>query len=106
MKDDAALNNILSITGAGLLIFISGLIFLLLRDFASKYIRYFLPLPPIAVAAYIYVFNLYQFNNGELSGNLSDLAKEIFLSIGVVSVSFTAFTGILILFINIFRKFI
>lgn len=106
MKEDTTITNILSIAGAGLLILISGLFFLLIKDFTGRNIRYFLPLPPIAVAAYIYVFNLYQHNNGELSGNLSGLFKEIAMSVGVVSISFAAFTGMLILFINIFRKFL
>ena len=106
MKENSTITNILSIAGAGLLIFISGLFFLLFKDFTGRNIRYFLPLPPIAVAAYIYVFNLYQHNNGELSGNISGLVREIAMSIGVISISFAAFTGLLILFINIFRKFI
>ncbi len=106
MKEDGTLTNILSIAGAGLLIFISGLIFLLFRDFAFRNIRFFLPLPPIAVAAYIYVFNLYQSNNGEITGNLSNLVKEIVLSTGVISISFAAFTGLLILFVNLFKKLI
>jgi hypothetical protein len=106
MEEDPTLTNILSITGAGLLIFISGLIFLIFRDFAARNIRYFLPLPPIAVAAYIYVFNLYQQNNGDLSSNLSNLTREIILSVGIISISFAAFTGLLILFINLFRKFL
>ncbi len=104
MQDDSTLTNILSITGAGFLILLTGLSFLLFRDFISKHIRYFLPIPPIGVAAYIYVFNLYQYYNGDLTDSLSGTLKEILLSIGIMSISFTAFVVLLVLIIGTTRK--
>jgi len=104
MQEDATLTNILSITGAGLLILLTGLSFLFFRDSISKNIRFFLPIPPIGVAAYVYVFNLYQFNNGGLSGSLLGLIKEILKGVGIISISFAAFVIVLILFINMMQK--
>ncbi len=104
MQKDSILINILSITGAGLLILLTGTTFLVFRDFISKYIRYFLPLPPVGVAAYIYVYNLYQHYNGEVTNSVSVTIKEILLGVGVVSVSFAVFVGVLVVFIDIFRK--
>lgn len=104
MQGDSILINILSITGAGFLILLTGLGFLVFRNFIADHIRYFLPIPPIGVAAYIYVFNLYQHYDGNLDVRFSGTLKEILLSVGVVSFSFAAFVVILILFIATTRK--
>jgi hypothetical protein len=106
MQEDAALTNILSITGAGLILLLTGLSFLVFRDYISKHIRYFLPVPPIGVAAYIYVFNLYQHFDGNLTTRLSWVLKEVLLSVGIMSFSFAAFVVLLILFIDTAHKFI
>jgi hypothetical protein len=106
MQEDSIITNILSIAGAGLLILLTGLSFLFFRDFISKNIRYFLPIPPIGVAAYIYVFNLYQHNNGDFTGRLTGTIKEILLSVGIISFTFATFVVLLILFIGTFRKFV
>jgi hypothetical protein len=106
MQKDAILTNILSITGAGLLIFLTGISFVLFRDFISKYIRFFLTLPPIGVAAYIFVYNLYQHYEGEVTTSIPVTIKEVLIGVGVVSVSFAAFAALLILFINTIRKMI
>lgn len=104
MQEEPNLTNILSIAGAGLLIFLTGLSFLFFREFISRNIRFFLPLPPIAVAAYIYVINLYQQKNGLLTDTFVDITKEVIISVGFASFSFATFVGLLILFINTFRK--
>jgi hypothetical protein len=104
MQEDSTLTNILSITGAGLLILLTGFSFLFFRDFISKNIRYFLPIPPIGVAAYIYVFNLYQHNDGDFAGSIAETIKEILLSVSIVAFTFTTFVLFLILFINTVRK--
>lgn len=105
MQENSVLTNILAIAGAGLLIFLTGIGFLVFRDFITRNLRYFLPLPPIGVAAYIYVYNLYQHYNGNITSDLSGTIKEVLLSVGVVSGSFAAFVVLLILFINTTRKF-
>jgi len=104
MKEDSIITNILSIAGAGLLILLTGIIFLFFRDYIFRHIRYFLPIPPIAVAAYIYVYNLYQHKEGHLTGSFAEISKELLVSIGITSMSFAVFVGLLIVFINAFRK--
>ena len=104
MKEDSIIINILSIAGAGLLLLLTGLVFLIFRAYIAKHIRFFLPIPPIGVAAYIYVYNLYLQNDGQVAGNFPSLAKEIVLSVMVASISFTVFIGLLIVFINFFRN--
>jgi hypothetical protein len=106
MQGNSNYTNILSIAGAGLLIFLTGICFLIFRDYISRNIRYFLPLPPIGVAAYIYVYNLYQHYNGEISLNIAGTMKEVLVSVAVASVSFGLFAGLLILFIDISKRII
>lgn len=104
MKEDSILTNILSIAGSGLLLLLTGLVFLIFRDYISKHIRFFLPIPPVGVAAYIYVYNLYLQNGNRFAGNFSSMAKEVFLSVIAVSISFAVFAVLLIIFINFFRN--
>ena len=78
---------------------------MLLRGMGSISLVFFLPIPPIGVAAYIYVFNLYQHNHGNLPSRLSGTVKEIILSVGVIAGTFAVFVVLLILFINTVRKF-
>ncbi len=104
MQKDPNLTIIILIAGAGLIIFLTGLGFLFLRDFVSRNIRYFLPLPPVSVAAYIYVYNLYQHNDGVLPEKISEVSKELIVSVGITSFSFAAFAGLLILFVSAVRK--
>jgi len=104
MKEDSILTNILSIAGSGLLLLLTGLVFLIFRDYISKHIRFFLPIPPVGVAAYIYVYNLYLQNGNRFAGNFSSMAKEVFLSVIAVSISFAVFVVLLIIFINFFRN--
>ena len=106
MEEDSVVINILSIAGAGLIILITGIVFFIFKDYIDKHIQYFLPIPPIAVAAYIFVYNLYQQKSVQLSGQLFMLLKEVLMSVGIVSISFAVFTVLLILFIDVCRKLI
>jgi hypothetical protein len=106
MEKDPNQTNIILIAGAGLLIFLTGLSFLFFRDIVSKNIRYFLPLPPIGVAAYVYVNHFYQHNNGDIPVKVTDFFKEVFTSIGIASISFAFFVVLLILFVDTVRKYI
>ncbi|RAM03882.1 hypothetical protein DO021_00185 [Desulfobacter hydrogenophilus] len=59
-------------------------------------IRYFLPIPPIGVAAYIFVFNLFKSYDGRLPEKTMVVASEIFISTAISSLIFFAFTVFLI----------
>lgn len=106
MEEDSVVINILSIAGAGLIILITGIVFFIFKDYIDKHIQYFLPVPPIAVAAYIFVHNMYQQNSIQLSGNVIQLLKEVLMSVGIVATSFAIFSVLLILFIDFCRKLI
>ncbi|MGD2156887.1 MAG: hypothetical protein PVG32_08450 [Anaerolineales bacterium] len=106
MEEEILKTNILSITVSGLLILLTGALFLIFRGTLSKNLRFFLPIPPLGVAAYIFVFNLYVYYGGNLPDNRWETAKEILYSITISSIIFGAFTVLLIVLIGSLRRFL
>ena len=80
MNDEMLKVNILSITSAGLLMLLTGLLLYVFRDVVSRNVRFFLPVPPLGVAAYVFVFNLFAFYNGNLPGNFWDTVRGVVIS--------------------------
>jgi len=72
--------NILSIVFTGILMAIMGVLLCFFRGFVARNIRFFLPVPPIGVAAYIFVFNMFKHYEGGLPGSRIDTLLEIALS--------------------------
>lgn len=91
MSDDMLKLNILTIMVSGFLMLLTGAFLYIFRDEVAKNLRFFLPLPPIGVAAYIFTFNMFREYNGNLPGNLWDTIRELALGTVVVSVVFGAF---------------
>lgn len=91
MNDEMLKVNILSITAAGFLMLITGLLLYIFSDVVSRNIRFFLPVPPLGVAAYVFVFNLFAFYNGNLPGNIWDTVRELGISAGISGIVFCAF---------------
>ena len=91
MNDEMLKVNILSITSAGLLMLLTGLLLYVFRDVVSRNVRFFLPVPPLGVAAYVFVFNMFAFYNGNLPGNFSDTVRELVTSAAISGVVFCAF---------------
>ena len=104
LNDNTLITNTLSIVGAGLLILITGILFFIFRESVSKYIRFLMPIPPLAVAAYIFVFNMYVYYRGNLPERTVDIVKEIILSVAFSSLVFGAFTVLIILLISVVKK--
>ena len=99
MNKDMLKINILSIVLSGLIIMVSGGIIYFFRGLLTNgTIRYFLPIPPIAVAAYIFVFNMFKYQSSRSPAKL-DLAVELLLATLVSSSFFLIFTAVLILVI-------
>ncbi|WP_372683784.1 hypothetical protein [Desulfosarcina sp.] len=63
--------------------------------------RYLLPLPPIGVASYVFVYNMFSKYGGTRPGSLADIIKEVVLASGIASVSFSMFTLILVFMVNL-----
>ncbi len=104
MEQDVLRTNLLSIVGAGFLMLLAGTFLYFYRDNLSANYRFFMPLPPLAVAAYIYVFNMFGHYSGELPNGFWVTMKEILISIAVTSTSFGIFVILLIAIISFFRQ--
>ena len=105
MKNDSFITNILTLSAAGFLILLTGVGLYFFRDTFTRYVRFFLPIPPLAVAAYIYVFNMYEVFNGDLSGNKREVLQDVLTSIVSAGLFFTTFTVSLILLIHFLRRY-
>ncbi len=91
--------NILSITVSGLVLALAGLALFVLRDSVAKYLRFFLPIPPIAVAAYVYVLNMFRFYNAKLPGGGWTTVRELFSGTLVATIVFSVFTTAMVVII-------
>lgn len=65
-------------------------------------IRYFLPIPPIAVAAYIFVFNMFKYQSNYSPAKLN-IAVEMLIATLVSGLFFFIFIAVLILVIMNFK---
>ena len=103
MNPELLKTNILSIAVAGLLILLTGIVLYLFREQIAGNVRFFMPIPPLAVAAYIFVFNMYNHYDGRLPEGEWVAAKEILYSTAIAALSFGVF-AILILSIILISK--
>ena len=104
MEDKMLKVNILAIAISGLLMFLIGGGLYLFKGFISSHIRYFLPIPPLAVAAYVFVFNMFKHYEGDLPAKKWDVIAEICYSTLAAAVIFGVFTILLIVIIDVARK--
>ena len=91
MNDEMLKVNILTITVAGFLMLLTGVFLYMFRNFVYDNLRFFLPIPPLGVAAYIFVFNLFNYYRGDLPGNVWDTARELIYSAVASGVVFCVF---------------
>ena len=64
MEEDFLKLNMLTIAASGFLILLTGVLLYVFRDPVSRNLSFFLPIPPIGVAAYIFVFNMFRYYEG------------------------------------------
>ncbi len=94
----------LSIAVAGFLMLLTGLFLYLFRNEVSGNVRFVMPIPPLVVAAYIFVFNLYRHYNGNLPEGTWSTIKEIIYSTAVAAMTFAIFTILLVVIINYIKR--
>ena len=92
--------NILAIAGTGLVMLVTGLLLFAFADSVSQYRRFFLPIPPLGVAAYVFVFNLFQHYEGGLPARRFGTALELVSGAAVAAAVFLVFSAVLIVAIN------
>ena len=68
MNTEVLKTTILSIVTMGVVITLSGVVLYYFRDQVGQYMRYLLPIPPIGVAAYVFVYNMFGKYDGKLPG--------------------------------------
>jgi hypothetical protein len=95
--------NILSIAGIGLLMLVTGLLLFVFRDSIAQYRRFFLPIPPLGVAAYVFVFNVFDHYNGKLPESPGLTLLEVLSGTALAAAVFFVFTLLLIAGINQFK---
>ena len=92
--------NILSIAGIGLMMLLTGLLLFVFEDSIAQYRRFFLQIPPLGVAAYVFVFNVFQHYNGKLPERPGLTMMEVLSGTAVAGAVFFVFTLLLIVSIN------
>jgi hypothetical protein len=104
MNPDVLKTNILSIVAAGLLIMLTGIVLYFFRDEVSENVRFFMPIPPLVVAAYIFVFNMYSHYDGYLPDGYWAAAKEILISTAIAAISFGVFTFLIMIIVHFTKR--
>jgi hypothetical protein len=104
MNPEVLRTNMLAIAIAGLLIMLTGILLYLFRDQIADNVRFFMPIPPLGVAAYIFVFNMYNFYDGQLPEGNWTAAKEILYSTAIAAISFGVFTFLILGIISLIRR--
>ena len=104
MNEDVLKVNMLAIAVAGFLILLTGIVLYFFRVQVYDHVRYFLPLPPIGVASYIFVFNMYAHYEGTLPDGPWSAAKEILISTAVAAAAFGLFTLLLVVIIDYMKR--
>lgn len=104
MEDDLLKANLLAIVVTGLLLLVTGAVLYFFRNQIVVNSRYVMPIPPLGVAAYVFVFNMYRHYNTNLPLHTWDIVKEIVYSTATATVIFGLFTVLLVIIIETVRR--
>lgn len=102
MSEELLKTNLLTILFAGGLLACIGLGLYLGRDFVAPYMRYILPIPPLAVAAYVFAFNY--FKDVNQSTRIETILREVSSATLVANATFFCLSLLLILLISFIRQ--
>jgi hypothetical protein len=97
--------TILSIIFMGAVILVTGIILLFYRQQIAPYMRYLLPIPPIGVASYVFVYNMFAKYDGHRPGSVVDTIVEICWSSVISFLFFFVFTLTLVFVVDITNNF-
>jgi hypothetical protein len=85
----------------GVVILLSGISLLFYKHRIASYMRYLLPIPPIGVASYVFVYNMFATYNGQRPGTVLDTLIEIGIASGVSFIFFSVFTVIQVFLVDL-----
>ena len=98
MQVEAARTNFMIITAMGSAMFLLGFLLYFNASLVAPYMRYIFTIPPIAVAAYIYVLNLINhMANQKIPMTIEIIVKDLLIEIIIGTGSFILIT-VLIMF--------
>ncbi len=92
MQIEAVRNNLIIIASMGFAMFLVGLILYSNATRIAPYMRYLLPLPPISVAAYIYVLNIV----GAEGDRTLNIGQDLLMETAIGTISFVLITLLLL----------
>jgi hypothetical protein len=101
MQEQLLKTNLLTICVIGGLLALVGLVSYLAHASVASYVRYLLPLPPIAVAAYVFTFNY--FKDVAQPNTTVGILKEVASATLVATTAFFGFSMALILVISLIQ---
>lgn len=101
MSEELLKTNLLTILFAGGLLALLGVGLYLGREVVAPYMRYILPIPPLAVAAYVFTFNY--FKDVGQSPKFETIIREVSSATLVANATFFCLSLILILLISFIR---
>jgi hypothetical protein len=101
MSDELLKTNLLTISLIGGLLALLGLALYFVHASVASYVRYLLPLPPVAVAAYVFAFNY--FKDVVQPTTSWGIIKEVFSATLVAMSAFFCLSLIAILLISLIR---
>jgi len=104
MEQDVLRTNFLAIAGAGLLIMLTGSALYFFRDYIGDNTRYFMPIPPLGVASYIFIFNMFRHYDGHLPDSIWTTVKEVLFSSAIAALAFGLLTSALIVVITLAKR--
>ncbi len=96
--------NILSIISSGLVMALLGAILYIFKEAAAPYMRFLLTIPPVGVAAYIYVFNMFRKFNGELQQPRMSLLTDMLIATATAAAVFLIFSALLLIIISLLNR--
>ncbi|MCK5165465.1 MAG: hypothetical protein KAQ72_17225 [Desulfobacula sp.] len=103
MENEILKINILAIAISGLLMLVAGVcLYYFKEQLTGGSMRFFLPIPPIGVAAYIFVFNMFKHYQCSIA-ETSTMISEMFIATIASAFFFFIFTVILIFLISFLK---
>ena len=98
--------NLLADAGFGLLVAILGIVMYFFQEILANYMRFLLPIPPISVAAYIFVINFYREYGGKTPNSITTSVRELLMATGVSAMVFALISLWLIILLDYARRFL
>lgn len=104
MENEILKINILAITISGFLMMLAGVVLYYFKDILTGgSIRFFLPIPPIGVAAYIFVFNMFKHHQCSAPPRAA-VVSEMLLATLISGVFFFIFIAVMIPLISFIKE--